>query len=175
MICLSGSIFHRIGNDVGKVSDYNNWLRAGNSGADFIIDLAAHPFLSDAANTTYFQGDGVHTNSTGQSVITNIFADAIPTVGAASAMVTVGGIVLTANRRGIPNVTLTLTDGVGNQRTTRTDFLGAYNFADVLIGETYTITAKDKRYTFAQSSQIININKETNDINFIGYSQKGFR
>ena len=170
MICLSGSIFHRIGNDVGKVSDYNNWLRAGNSGADFIIDLAAHPFLSDAANTTYFQGDGVHTNSTGQSVITNIFADA----GAASAMVTVGGIVLTANRRGIPNVTLTLTDGVGNQRTTRTDFLGAYNFADVLIGETYTITAKDKRYTFAQSSQIININKETNDINFIGYSQKGF-
>jgi lysophospholipase L1-like esterase len=167
------TIFHRVGNDVGKVSDYNTWLRAGNSSADFIIDLAAHPFLSDATNTTYFQGDGIHTNSAGQSVITNIFADAIPAVGVTSAMmVTVGGVVSMANGKGIPNVTLTLTDENGNQRTTRSDFLGAYNFADVLTGQTYTITARIKRCSFIQSSQVININKETNDINFIGYSQR---
>ena len=169
------TIFHRVGNDVGKVSDYNNWLRAGNSGANFIIDLAAHPFLSNAANTSYFIGDGVHTNNAGQAVIAGIFADAIPTIGAASVVVTIGGRVLTASRRGISNLTLTLTDEVGNTRTTITDSSGFYSFSDVAAGETYFITVKGKRYVFAQPSQMLSASDNVTDVNFIANPESKLR
>jgi hypothetical protein len=161
------TVFHRVGNDVGKVSDYNNWLRTGNSGADFIIDLAAHPFLSDATNPVYFQGDGVHTNNAGQTVIAGIFANAFPTISTISVMFTVSGRVLTANGRGIPNVALTLTDPVGNTRTARTSTLGYYHFRGVTPGQTYSITASAKRFTFSQPSQTLNINENTINVNFI--------
>lgn len=162
------TIFHRVGNDVAKVGDYNNWLRNGNSGADFIIDLAAHPFLSDAANTTYFLGDGIHTNNAGQTIIASIFDDAIPTTGAVSVGVAIRGRVLTANGgKGIPNAVLTLTDDSGNSKTVRTNPLGYYRFADVPAGETYIITAKNKSYTFAQQSHVLNLSNNVADVNFI--------
>ena len=161
------TVFHRVGNDVGKVSDYNNWLRAGNSGADFIIDLAAHPSLSDAADPTYFQGDGVHTNNAGQTVIAGIFANAFPTIAATSAVFKVSGRVLTANGRGIPNVSLTLTDPAGNTRTARTSTLGYYLFRGITPGQTYSVTARAKRFTFSQPSQTLNINENTINVNFM--------
>lgn len=161
------TVFHRVGNDVAKVSDYNNWLRTGNSGADFIIDLAAHPFLSDATNPAYFQGDGVHTNNAGQTVIAGIFANAFPTIAATSAVLTVSGRVLTANGRGIPNVALTLTGPDGNTRTARTSTFGYYRFRGVMPGQPYRVTATAKRFTFSQPSQTLNINENTINVNFI--------
>jgi lysophospholipase L1-like esterase len=161
------TVFHRVGNDVAKVSDYNNWLRAGNSGADFIIDLAAHPFLSDATNPTYFLGDGIHTNNAGQTVIAGIFAEAVQTITVASEVFTVRGRVLTANGRGISNVALTLTDLAGNTRTARTSALGYYQFRGVTPGQTYSVTASAKRFNFNQPSQTLNINSNTVYVNFI--------
>jgi lysophospholipase L1-like esterase len=160
------TIFHRVGNDVGKVSDYNNWLRAGNSGADFIIDLAAHPFLSDASNTTYFLGDGVHTNNAGQSIIAGIFADAIPTIGAASVAVTVSGRVTDSAGEGIEGVTIKMTDSQGNARTTTTSSSGRYTFDDCQMGETYTLRASDYRYSFLHPWQILFINNVGSEVNF---------
>ncbi|HEX8198206.1 MAG TPA: carboxypeptidase-like regulatory domain-containing protein, partial [Pyrinomonadaceae bacterium] len=146
---------------------YNNWLRSGNSGADFIIDLAAHPFLSDAANPMFFQGDGVHTNNAGQTVIAGIFTDAFLTIAATSVGFTVSGRVLMANARGIPNAALTLTDPSGNTRTARTSALGYYHFKGVTPGQTYSVTARAKRFTFSQPSQTLNINENTINVNFI--------
>lgn len=161
------TVFHRVGNDVEKVSDYNNWLRTGNSGADFIIDLAADPFLSDATNPMFFQGDGIHTNNAGQTVIAGIFADAFMTIAATSVGFTVSGRVLTANGRGIPNVTLILTDPSGNTRRARTSTLGYYHFKGVTPGQTHSVTARAKRFTFTQPSQTLNINENTINVNFI--------
>lgn len=163
------TVFHRVGNDVGRVNDYNNWLRAGNSGADFIIDLAAHPALSDATNLKYFQGDGIHPNSAGQTVIANIFAKAIPqTPVATSVPVTLHGRVMTANgKRGIPNIVLTLTDAAGNTKMARTNSLGFYRFTKLAAGENYTITAKSKLYTFAQQSKVFSTNENLAEVNFI--------
>lgn len=161
------TIFHRVGNDVAKVSDYNNWLRAGNSGANFIVDLAAHPSLSDATNRTYFIGDGIHTNNAGQAVITSIFADAIPITGAASIGVTIEGRVLTANGRGVPSVELTLTDAVGNTKKTRTSTFGYYRFKGIAVRQTYSLSAKAKRFIFNQPVQVLSINEDTTTINFI--------
>lgn len=160
------TVFHRIGNDVGKVNEYNNWLRGGNSGADFIIDLAAHPSLSDATNLTYFLGDGIHTNSAGQTVIAGIFANAFPPTAGASLAATISGRAMTTNGRGIPNVVLNLTDPAGNTRMARTSTLGYYRFKGVAVGQTYNITAMAKRFTFRQPSQMLNINKNTINVDF---------
>lgn len=163
------TVFHRVGNDVGKVNDYNNWLRAGNSGADFIIDLAAHPALTNAANLTYFQGDGIHTNNAGQAVISGIFANAFPVTVATSLTVTVSGRVSTASGRGIPNVVITLTDPAGNMRMARTSSLGYYRFKGVAAGQAVNISARAKRSIFNQPLQTLNINEDAINVDFVAH------
>lgn len=92
-----------------------------------------------------------------------------------AATVSVGGRVMTTRGKGISNVVVTMTDSSGNVRTTTSLDSGYYRFDDVEVGETYILSVRGKRYIFNQSSQVMNINEETNDINFIGYSQKAFR
>jgi hypothetical protein len=169
------TIFHRVGNDVGKVSDYNNWLRAGYSGADFVIDLAAHTFLSDSTNSTYFQGDGIHTNNAGQSIIAGIFADSIPTFGAASVVVTVGGHVTDSNGAAIEGATIKMTDSQGNARTAITSFFGKYTFDGCQLGETYTLSVSDNRYNFIQPWRVLIINSIESEVNFTAFPTIKFR
>ena len=161
------TVFHRVGNGTAKVNDYNSWLRAGNSGADFIIDLAAHPALGDATNLTYFQGDGVHTNNAGQNVIAEIFAASLPIAASTTLAATISGRVSTANNRGISNVALTLTDIAGNTRTVRTSSFGYYRFRGVAPGQAYHIAVKSKRFSFSQPSQWVNTNEDAVNVNFI--------
>lgn len=161
------TIFHRVGNDVGKVSDYNNWLRGGSSAADFIIDLAAHPSLSDAADTSYFIGDGIHTNNAGQTVIAGIFARAIPTVGAASVTVTVSGRVMDSNGSAIEGAQVKITDSEGNTRMTTTSSFGGYTFDACQIGKTYILNASDNRYSFVPPLQILSLNGAVSEVNFV--------
>ncbi|MCY7347919.1 MAG: hypothetical protein LH614_17105, partial [Pyrinomonadaceae bacterium] len=91
-----------------------------------------------------------------------LVAPAAPT----AASVTVGGRVTTAGR-GIRNVYLTLTDMNGSSRLAVSTTFGYYRFNDVAAGETYIISASAKRYTFSQPSQVLNINEDTEDVNFI--------
>ena len=89
---------------------------------------------------------------------------------ATAASVSVGGRVMTASGRGIRNVYLTLTDSNGNNRLAVSTSFGYYRFEDVAAGETYVISASAKRYTFIQQSQVLNINEDTEGINFIANS-----
>lgn len=86
-----------------------------------------------------------------------------PTAASAS----IGGRVMTASGRGIRNVYLTLTDSNGNNRLAVSTTFGYYHFKDVAAGETYIISASAKRFTFIQQSQVLNINEDTDGINFI--------
>ena len=52
---------------------------------------------------------------------------------------------------------------------TTTSF-GYYRFEEVAAGETYIISASAKRYTFSQQTQVLNINEDTEGINFIANS-----
>jgi glucose/arabinose dehydrogenase len=88
-----------------------------------------------------------------------------PTTTAAT--VSVGGRVTTAKGRGISNVTISLTDSSGNVRAAITGKSGYYLFTDVAAGETYIITASGKRYTFGQPSQILNIDGDMDNVNFV--------
>jgi phage gp45-like len=82
---------------------------------------------------------------------------------------------MTAGGGSIMNARLSLTDSQGTVRTATTDSSGNYRFDDVQAGETYILTATGKRYSFTQSMQILNINEETNQINFIANSEKRLR
>jgi len=84
-----------------------------------------------------------------------------------AAAVTVGGRVTTASGRGIRNVVIAMTDSSGNVRTTRSTSFGYYRFADVPAGETYTFTARGKRFAFGSNTQVQSIVEDTDDINFV--------
>ena len=92
-----------------------------------------------------------------------------------AATVSVSGYVTTISGTGIRGVRLSLTDSQGNVRTTATTSDGYYHFDDVQVGETYILSASGKRYTFSQSLQVLNINEETNEINFTANSEKRLR
>jgi hypothetical protein len=92
-----------------------------------------------------------------------------------AATVAVSGYVTSALGRGISGVVLSLTDSQGNTRTTSTATGGYYRFEDVQAGETYILSASGKRYTFSQPVQILNVNEETDAVNFIANAEKRFR
>lgn len=93
----------------------------------------------------------------------------VTVLGTTAAAVSVGGRVITNTGKGIRNAEVSLTDSNGNTRSTQSGASGYYRFDNVQAGETYIITARSKRFTFSQQSQILNVTEDINDINFIGY------
>ncbi len=93
----------------------------------------------------------------------NSLTQAAPT----AALVTMGGRVLTVRGRGIRNAHVEFTDQNGAKHYTLTNSFGYYRFANVQAGGTYVITAASKQYTFNEPSQVVNINGERDDINFV--------
>jgi hypothetical protein len=84
-----------------------------------------------------------------------------------AAMVGIGGRITTADGRPIAGTTIVLTDSGGGQRSVVSDSFGYYRFNDVAAGEMYIVTAAGKGYTFVQQSQILNVNDEMTDVNFV--------
>lgn len=84
-----------------------------------------------------------------------------------AANVSVSGRILTANGYAIRNVIVTLTDTNGYTKTTRTSSFGYFHFDEIPVGETYIISVASKRFTFNPSSQVLTVNEELADINFI--------
>lgn len=92
-----------------------------------------------------------------------------------AAGVKISGRVFTTEGRGIRNVILILTASSGNIKTATTTAFGYFSFDDVLAGDTYIITAHGKRFTFNQPTQVLNINDDTYDVNFVGQPTSGLR
>ncbi len=92
------------------------------------------------------------------------FAIALQTTAAS---VSASGRVVTAQGRGITNVTVTRTDLNGAQRTAMTNSSGYFLFGDVAVGATYSFEARAKNYNFTGSAQVFNINEEIDDIKFV--------
>ncbi len=91
-----------------------------------------------------------------------------------AATVSVGGRVMTSDGRGIRNVVIRLTDSEGNLRTAISNSFGYYRFNDVEAGATYILTATGKRFSFSQPTQVLNVNDETDEVNFIANPIKRF-
>jgi hypothetical protein len=109
-------------------------------------------FTDPVTNTTEFEfnnGTPAAATNNGQFTV----------LGTTAASVSVEGRVTTNQGRGIGNVTITLTDSRGNQRTATTTSFGYYRFETIQAGETVTISAKARRIRFVQST----ITRTTND------------
>jgi hypothetical protein len=83
-----------------------------------------------------------------------------------AASVSISGRVLTAQRRGISNARVTITDPDGETRSTMTNVLGFYRFDQVEVGSTYTVSAIMKRFQF--TPQIVTVNDEITGLDLTG-------
>jgi CSLREA domain-containing protein len=119
--------------------------------------------------------------TTDQRIIAARIAGAAVDIGAfevqaaTAATVSISGHVTNSSGRGISGVNLSLTDSGGNVRTATTTSFGYYQFTDVQIGETYILAASGKHFTFNQPVQVLNVNEEINQVNFIANAEKRVR
>jgi Lamin Tail Domain/Carboxypeptidase regulatory-like domain len=80
----------------------------------------------------------------------------------------INGRILSASGRGIGNVRVTLQSvATGEVRYVRTNPFGYYRFSELETGEDYVLSVASKRYTFAQSSVVVNLNENLEGLNFI--------
>ncbi|HEX8399203.1 MAG TPA: lamin tail domain-containing protein [Pyrinomonadaceae bacterium] len=153
---------------------------AANGGAP--IDAVSYGTDTTIASPPPVPGDGISLRRSGYPggslVDTDTGSDftataanpcTIGTVMAApsAASVTVTGRVISANGRGIRNVMVSLVDASGESRTVVTSTLGYFRFTDVPAGQTYTLSAFAKRYTFSRQSQALSIFEDTADVIFV--------
>lgn len=82
-----------------------------------------------------------------------------------AASVNIGGRVATSAGRGLGNSRVILTEADGTTRQTVTNSFGYYRFADVAAGQTATLQVYSKRFGFLP--QIVNVNEEMSNLNFI--------
>ena len=85
-----------------------------------------------------------------------------------AAGVSISGQVLTAGGIGIRNASVTISGAnLPEPITVRTSSFGYYHFSEIPAGGIYVVTVSDKRYTFSQPTQIINVQDNIADANFI--------
>lgn len=94
-------------------------------------------------------------------------AVSVQTLQPTSAAVSFGGRVLTSEGTGIPRAYVTITDAAGNSRTAMTNSFGYYKFDEVESGATYTLEVNSKKYFFADSPRVVNVQSDLADLNFI--------
>jgi hypothetical protein len=80
----------------------------------------------------------------------------------------INGRILRAGGRGIGNIPVALQSvASGEIRYARTNPFGYYRFSELETGEDYVLSVTSKRYTFAQSSIVINLNENLEGLNFV--------
>ena len=155
-------------------------LNLGNISANDIYVYGNLPNVASGSTVVLNRGTIITTNSitaaapangsfttflaSGQGAQCSTFGVAINTTAAS---VSISGRVLTANRRGLSNALVYLTDSEGNTRTARTSSFGYYRFDDIAAGQSVTVTVVSKRYQFAP--QVVNVNEEMSGLNFLAH------
>lgn len=72
-----------------------------------------------------------------------------------------------SGKQGVSRVIVTLNGGNLTQpRVTQTNNFGYYYFEDLPVGETYVITVSSRKYSFPNSSLVINLQDNISDANF---------
>lgn len=91
------------------------------------------------------------------------FTQFSPTAANAS----ISGKVMLSNGVGIRDATVTITGGLSQPLTSRTNSFGYYCFDDLPVGETYVLTVSSARYIFVQPTRVVTLNEHLADENFI--------
>lgn len=138
----------------GHIATRNNW--GANSSASTIPGSPYHTRLLSLNGASVGQQDR-SLNSNAVNLVQ------IPT----AASVSITGRVITQSGRGIRNVLIRLTDESGQTKTVVSSSFGYYRFADVAAGQTYTISAVSKKFTFEQPSRALSLVGDTDGVNFV--------
>jgi hypothetical protein len=89
---------------------------------------------------------------------------------ASSPLVTLTGRVTNFGGRGITKATVTLTNSsTGATRTALTNRNGIYTFASVAVGDTYNITASQRRYTFGSAVRSVTPVENTTGLDIVAH------
>lgn len=88
-----------------------------------------------------------------------------------AARVSIGGRVMTFSGQGIRNAQVILTAMNGTSKISTTGSFGFYHFDDVAVGEIYVLTIFSKRFVFGNPAQIISINEEINNLDFVAIEE----
>lgn len=88
-----------------------------------------------------------------------------------AALAKISGRVLTADGRGIRNVSLMLTSADGTIQMAFSSSFGHFTFENVRVGEVYILTVRAKQFQFSQNSQAILLSEDLADVNFIANPQ----
>ncbi|HVE58581.1 MAG TPA: carboxypeptidase-like regulatory domain-containing protein [Pyrinomonadaceae bacterium] len=115
-------------------------------------------------SATYSSSISGNLNGPGRNEVDAVSVQSPSTPTAAN--VSVGGRVSTDEGAGISRVVVTLTDGAGNIRSATTNSFGYYNFDQVAAGGTYIIAVNNKKYLFADSPRVVNVQNDLADVDF---------
>lgn len=88
-----------------------------------------------------------------------------------AALAKISGRILTADGRGIRNVSITMTGADGMSRIAFSSSFGYFTFENVPVGAVYILSVRAKQFQFTQSSQAISVLEDMTDINFISDPQ----
>ena len=106
-------------------------------------------------------------NGTATPLTTTFTDSVISLVAPTAAGVNVSGRVTNSGGRGISKTVVTITDANGMVRSSLTNPFGYYAFENVASGQTYIISARHKKYQFAQPSIVVTLNDELTDADFV--------
>jgi hypothetical protein len=88
-----------------------------------------------------------------------------------AALASISGRILTADGRGIRNVSVTLTGASGETRMAFSSSFGYFTFENVTVGEVYLLSVRAKQFQFSQSAQAVSVLEDVTNINFIANPQ----
>lgn len=84
-----------------------------------------------------------------------------------AAMVSISGSVRTAHGAGIRSVIVRLSAPDGSARMTQTSTFGKFRVDGVEAGQTYVLTITSRRYTFVESTRVLNVFDAITGIDFV--------
>ncbi len=169
-------------NNAGVFTLYSSTLPTANGTGAIATDIP------NTANTPVNQGTGTNNSlapmannyiglaalhSTGASAIVaaefdQIYLTTVPTTAAAG---TISGRARTANGRGVKHAVIMLTGGgLEEPIYATTNQFGYYQFQDVGVGQSYILQISSGRYSFQNSSRVINLGDSLADEDFIADS-----
>ncbi len=124
--------------------------------------------LTDALGSSSFAPNAAFTVS-GGNITVNLPARTgaiISNFAPTAANVSVAGRVLNAKGSGLSGVRISLTDSRGIVRSAVSNSFGNYRFEGIQVGETYTIFAQSRRYQIENSTRVLSVSDELNDVDF---------
>lgn len=80
---------------------------------------------------------------------------------------TIAGRIVDSFGNPISRAYISITDSNGTTRTIASNSFGFYNLEGLNAGETYTVAVSHKRYLFADSPRVINLQDNVNELNFV--------